>query len=137
MRRLFREDCLNRTVFTACALIAILAAPESVEAQSQIEGSWTFTLVSPEGTFNIPLTIAREGDELLARIPTGEVLFTGAETPSGVEFFWPLEYQGMDLPTTLTGAYQDGSWAGSADFGGMAQGTWVAQRAAAPGAPPA
>jgi hypothetical protein len=119
-----------------CAATAILAAPQHASAQSEIEGSWALSLVSPEGNFDIPLTITQEGDSLVARIPTGAVFFTGHQTATGVEFFWPLVYQGMDLPTTLTGAFQDGTWSGIADFGGMAQGTWTAQRAPA-AAPPA
>jgi hypothetical protein len=115
----------------------MLAASQPVSAQSEIEGSWALSLVSPEGNFDIPLTITQEGDSLVARIPTGAVFFTGYQTPTGVEFFWPLVYQGMDLPTTLTGAFQDGTWSGIADFGGMAQGTWTAQRAPSPAAPAA
>lgn len=99
-------------------------------------GSWALNLTSPEGAFDIPLTITAEGDSLVARIPTGAVFFTGRETSTGVEFFWPLVYQGTDLPTTLTGSFQDGTWSGTADFGGMAQGMWTAQRAPAPTAPP-
>jgi hypothetical protein len=119
-----------------CAAAAILAASQPVAAQSEIEGSWALSLVSPEGNFDIPLTITQEGDSLVARIPTGAVFLTGYQTPTGVEFFWPLVYQGMDLPTTLTGAFQDGTWSGTADFGGMAQGTWTARRAPSPTAPP-
>jgi len=121
---------LNRSLLAACALAAMLAAPGAVSAQSDIEGAWMFTLSSPEGTFEIPLTITREDDQLIARLPTGEDFFSGAETASGVEFFWPLVYEGMDLPTTLTGSFRDGMWAGSADFGGMAMGTWEAKPAA-------
>jgi hypothetical protein len=119
--------------FTAAA---ILAASQPVSAQSQIEGSWALNLISPDGTFDIPLTITQEGDSLVARIPTGSVFLTGHETSTGVEFFWPLVYQGTDLPTTLTGSYRDGIWSGSADFGGLAEGTWTARRAPAPTAPP-
>jgi hypothetical protein len=118
------------------AAAAILAASQPVSAQSEIEGSWALSLVSPEGNFDIPLTITQEGDSLVARIPTGAVFLTGYQTPTGVEFFWPLVYQGMDLPTTLTGAFQDGTWSGTADFGGMAQGTWTARRAPSSTAPP-
>ena len=120
---------MSRSFLAACAVAAVLvAAPSSAAAQSQIEGSWAFTLDSPEGTFDIPLTIAVEGDQLVARLPTGEEFFTGSETASGVEFFWPLIYQDMDLPTTLTGTFRDGMWSGEADFGGMATGTWEAKR---------
>jgi len=118
---------LNRFVLAACAVTAILAAPGAASAQSSIEGSWVFTVNSPEGTFDIPLTITLEEELFVGRIPTGEVFFTGTETASGVEFFWPLVYEGMDLPTTLIGSFKDGAWAGSADFGGMAEGTWVAR----------
>lgn len=107
----------------------MLAAPRAVSAQSQIEGSWAFSVNSPEGTFDIPLTITLEDDQRSARLPTGEDFFTGSETSSGVEFFWPLVYQDMDLPTTLTGSFLDGTWSGVADFGGMATGTWEAKRA--------
>jgi len=123
-------------MLVACAAAAILAASQPVSAQSQIEGSWALTLLSPEGTFDIPLTITHQGDSLIARIPTGEVFFTGYETSTGVEFFWPLVYQGTDLPTTLTGSFRDGTWSGTADFGGMAEGSWTARRAPAPTAPP-
>jgi hypothetical protein len=119
---------LNRFLLAACAVAAVLAAPSAVSAQSQIEGSWAFTVSSPEGVFDIPLTITREEGKLVARLPTGEDFFTGAETPTGVEFAWPLVYQDMDLPTTLTGSFTDGKWAGFADFGGLATGTWEATR---------
>ena len=127
---------MNRSVLAAFAVAAILAAPGAVWAQSQIEGSWAMSLISPEGNFDIPLTITQEGDSLVARIPTGVVFFTGHATPTGVEFFWPLVYQGMDLPTTLVGSFADGAWSGTADFGGMAEGTWTAVRGPAPAAPP-
>ena len=123
---------LRSSVLALCAVSAILAASQPVSAQSQIVGSWAMNLQSPEGSFDIPLTITQEGDSLVARIPTGAVFFTGHETANGVEFFWPLVYQGTDLPTTLTGSFQNGAWSGTADFGGMAEGTWTAQRAAAP-----
>ena len=128
-----REGPLKRFLLAACAAAALLAASQPVLAQSQIVGSWAMNLQSPEGSFDIPLTITQEG---VARIPTGAVFFTGHETSTGVEFFWPLVYQGTDLPTTLTGSFQDGIWSGSANFGGMAEGTWTAQRAPAPTAPP-
>jgi len=121
---------LNRAILMACAAAALLAVPPDVSAQSSIEGSWTSTVNSPEGTFDIPLSIAREADGLVARIPTGDVFLTGRETAGGVEFFWPLVYQGMDLPTTLVGSFQDGGWTGTADFGGLAEGTWTARPAA-------
>jgi hypothetical protein len=120
---------LNRFAFACCAIAAILTAPRAVSAQSQIEGSWMVTVESPVGINDIPLTITRDADQLIAKLPTGEVFFTGAETASGVEFLWPLVYEGMDLPTVLTGSFSDGGWSGVADFGGMAQGTWVAKRA--------
>jgi hypothetical protein len=123
------EEPLKRFLLAACAVAAVLAAPRAVSAQSQIEGSWAFTLESPVGISEIPLTITREGDQLIARLPTGEDFFTGSETASGVEFFWELVYEGMDLPTTLTGSFADGKWTGVADFGGAATGTWVAVRA--------
>ncbi|MDH3206427.1 MAG: hypothetical protein OEO79_07435 [Gemmatimonadota bacterium] len=126
---LIPEEPLNRSLIAACAVAAVLAAPRAVSAQSQIEGSWAFTLDSPEGAFEIPLTITREEGQLIARLPTGEDFFTGTETPSGVSFSWPLVYQDMDLPTTLTGSFQDGKWSGLADFGGLATGTWEAIRA--------
>ena len=119
---------MSRILLAACAVAALIAAPSAASAQSQIEGSWAFTLNSPEGVFDIPLTIALEGDQLVARLPTGEEFFTGTETASGVEFFWALVYQDMDLPTTLTGTFSDGMWSGQADFGGMATGTWEAKR---------
>ena len=120
---------MKRSLLAACAVAAALAAPGAVSAQSQIEGSWAFTVNSPEGTFEMPLTITSEDGELVARLPTGEDFFTGTETPSGVEFSWPLVYQDMDLPTTLTGSFEGGKWSGFADFGGMATGTWEATRA--------
>jgi hypothetical protein len=126
---------MNRFALAACTVTAVLAAPAVGSAQSPIEGAWAFTLQSPEGTFDIPLTITREADGLVARVPTGQVFFTGAETTSGVEFFWPLVYQDMDLPTTLVGSFRNGEWVGTADFAGMAQGSWVARRAAAPASP--
>jgi hypothetical protein len=131
-----RESPVPRILFAFAVAAGLLSAPHPVVAQDTIVGSWMLTLDSPEGTFNIPLTISREEARLVARLPTGAVFFTGVETPTGVEFHWDLTYQGAELPTTLVVSFRDGGWTGTADFGGAAAGTWVA-RAAPAGAMPA
>jgi len=114
------------------ALGVFVAFPGLAGAQTTLDGPWTMTLTSPEGTNTIPLTLAQEGEAVTASIRSGEpeapVLFAGTLTGTNVHFFWALDYQGMALEITMTGELKEGILAGIASFSGLAQGDWEMRR---------
>jgi len=126
-------------LLTSLLLAVLLAAgPSPASAQSSVDlsGPWVFTMDSPEGTTTFPFMMQQEGNDLAVLAgqgPEPQVLFRGTASGESVRFFWELNYNGMPLQITLNGALREGRLAGEADFSGLAQGSWSAQRPSSPG----
>lgn len=111
--------------------VLLVVSPTQAAAQSAVEGTWVMTIQSPEGPSEFPIQIVQEGDALTVSAPPGpdaQFTFEGSVDGSNVRFEMEVDYQGTPLPITLTGSTSEASMDGIADFGGMAQGTWSAER---------
>jgi len=123
-----------RSLGVVMAVVAFLvSAPADVVAQTDLSGMWTLTIQSPDGDQPLPITIAQDGNDLTA---TGEapeigtIEMKGMLDGSSVRFEWNLNIEGMELAITFTGTVaDDGTMAGTADFGGFGAGDWSAKRA--------
>ncbi len=116
--------------FFAVATALLMSAPTDGMAQTSVAGDWTFSISSPEGDFDLPVTITQEG-ETLALVGRGEfspLVMTGALEGSEVSWSWDLDFQGTPLDVVLAGTVMEGSMSGFADFGGLAEGSWSASR---------
>ncbi len=123
-----------RSLGVVMAAVAFLvSAPADVVAQADLSGMWTLTIQSPDGGDQpLPITIVQDGNELTA---TGEapeigtIEMKGMLDGSDIRFEWTLNIEGMELAITFMGTVaDDGTMAGTADFGGFASGDWTAKR---------
>ncbi|MEX0935812.1 MAG: hypothetical protein WD013_02830 [Gemmatimonadota bacterium] len=121
-------------LFSLVLLLLAAPVPSQLSAQSVVEGDWMFLLISPQGESEIPLTVTRDGAALMAElsvdVPPGQPGFNMMGTLAGSNVTWTTEvdFQGMPLEINLSGVVDGDEMSGAADYGGMAQGTWSAQR---------
>lgn len=122
---------MKSLVCTLAVAIPLVLLPAKGTAQTSLDGTWNMTLNSPEGVFEFPVAISQDGNDLNVQAPPGpepQLTFAGTVNDSSVQFDFETDYQGAPLPITLTGNVAGGHMDGVADFGGLAQGTWSAEK---------
>jgi len=118
---------MTRASFVLAALL--LSAPAF--AQTNVAGDWNFTIVSPQGSNTMKVNLKQDGEKVLGVIkgPAGELPMTGTLTGSDLKLGFAVPFQGQSLEIALAGKVEGASIAGTADFGGFAQGEFSAKRA--------
>jgi hypothetical protein len=109
----------------------LLSIPAVASAQSKAVGSWNFTTISPEGTFNSQLVIREEAGKLVAvgKGASGERPYDSVEVKdTKITLVITISYNGSPMVITYNGQISDQNMGGDADFGGLATGTWSAVR---------
>jgi len=104
----------------------------TVAAQSNNStGTWDATLTSPQGTFNVQMMLKQDGDKVTGVVKgqRGEIPIEGTLTGKDLKLKYTIKYQDNDMLITLAGTLDGASIKGSADYGGLAQGDFTAQRA--------
>lgn len=117
----------------ALLTLALACTPSEASAQAALDGNWLLVLNSPVGVFEIPVSVAQDGDRLVATLaveaPDGQEFdLEGSLEGSSVRWSTEVDYEGMPLVLSLTGSVSEGTMSGIADYGGMAQGDWSAKR---------
>jgi hypothetical protein len=124
-----------RKPFSSLFAIAIISGLAiSISAQSpNLTGDWELTINSPQGTFNPKATFKQDGENLsgMFKSQRGELPFKGTVKGKDLKFSYTVKFQEQDLVITLSGIIDGDSIKGEADFGGFAQGDWIAKRATA------
>ncbi len=131
---------MNRSVMRILFISCMLMLASYAGAQApDLTGDWDLTILSPEGTHKAKAQFKQTGEKLSGSIKgdTGTVTLEGTVTGTQIKFLFVVKYEGSDLPITLAGAADGNAIKGAADFGGMAQGEWSAERSAAPPSQPA
>ena len=96
-----------------------------------ILGEWNFTTVSPLGENTNTMVISKEGDGLkaVAKSPQGERPYDKIElSGTTITVVMTIDYEGSPMVINYSGTADDKVMNGSADFGGMAQGSFSAAR---------
>lgn len=113
-------------LFFVLLLTATVAAAQS----PNVNGTWDATLTSPQGNFNVKMNLKQDGEKL-----TGSVKGANADLPvqgtakgKDVVIKYTVNFQGTDLPITITATAEESSMKGTADYGGFAQGEFTAKR---------
>ncbi len=109
----------------------------TVAAQSNnSSGTWDATLTSPQGTFNVQMMLKQDGEKVTGVVKgqRGEIPIEGTLTGKDIKLKYTIKFQDNDMLITLSGTLDGASIKGSADYGGLAQGDFTAQRASAPAA---
>jgi hypothetical protein len=106
---------------------------------------WDATLTSPQGSFDVKITVKRDGNNITGTVKSqaGESPFKGTINDKDIRLNYSIDYMGNDLPITLTGTIDGNSIKGKVDYGGFADGDWTAKlvgdapaSATKPSAPP-
>ncbi len=116
------------------AVAVVVSAPADGAAQADLSGAWDLTVVTEQGDQPLAITIAQEGQELVATgnsAEIGPIEMTGTLDGSNVRLEWELYIEGMELYIVFTGTLgDDGTISGTMDLGDFGQGRWSAKRAA-------
>jgi hypothetical protein len=119
---------------TLTVVLGLLAAPSAQDNLSAIVGDWELTTLSPLGETTTNVTISKEGDGIkaVAKGAQGERAYDSAAiNGSDVTLVITVEFQGSPMIITYNGTVTDGTAInGSADFGGLAEGSFSAKRKA-------
>jgi len=118
--------------FVLPALLAsALAAPAF--AQPSVAGDWDITIDSPQGSRTVAMSLKQDGEKLngMFKSQMGELPLSGTLTGSDLKLSFTINMGGTPLDVVMTGKMEGDAFGGKADFGGMAEGTFSAKRAAA------
>jgi hypothetical protein len=113
------------------AAIFLCAAVTVIAAQSpNVSGDWEVTITSPQGANTSTLSFKIEGEKLSGVIKNqrGELPIQGMVKGKEIKITFTIKFQDADLPITLTGEVEGEAMKGKADFGGFAEGDWMAKR---------
>jgi len=115
---------------TLCLLALLLLVARPAVAQPGVDGDWDLTIDSPQGARTVPMSLKQDGEKLTGvfKSPGGELPIAGTLTGSDVKLTFTVSMQGNPLDITMTGKVDGESFAGKADFGGFAEGTFSAKR---------
>lgn len=116
-------------ILTLVMLLSSLSG--TARAQNAALGAWELTTQSPEGSFVSQLEVREEDGKLTAvgKSSQGERAYDSIDVEgSKIVLVITIDYNGTPLTITFRGEITDKAMAGDADFGGMATGTWSAEK---------
>ena len=119
------------TLRVAVATVAILLSASAAHAQQAALGTWDLTTISPEGEFKSVMEIRMDGDKLVAvgKSPQGERKYDSvAVEGSNLTMVITIDYNGSPMVITYVGKIDGPKIEGSADYGGLATGTFSAAK---------
>lgn len=118
-----------------CLFIALITFVLSVGiavAQTSVAGEWDGSFNTPGGARPFTIVLAVDGEKLTgtAKRSSGDVPITGTIKGDAIEFSYTINYGGNNLTLIYSGTVSGDSMSGTVSFGGNAEETWSAKRAA-------
>jgi len=117
-----------RPAFVALALLVVATV---AQAQSAALGTWNLTTNSPQGDSQSVVEIRETDGKLVAigKSARGERPYDSVSVDgTQITLVVTISFNGTPLVITYTGRVEGTTMSGSADFGGMASGTWSAAK---------
>jgi hypothetical protein len=122
---------MKKAASVILVLMLVMSFVSVASAQNQAIGSWSFTTISPEGESKSTLVISEDAGKLkaMAKGERGERAYDSVEVKgSDITLVLTISYNGSPMTITYTGKIDKDAMGGEADFGGLATGTWSAQK---------
>ncbi|MFN7983875.1 MAG: hypothetical protein U0Q11_18665 [Vicinamibacterales bacterium] len=123
---------MKKLVMTALALLLFVASSfAQAPASSDVLGEWDLTTISPVGENTNTVEFKKDGDSIkaVAKSPQGERPYDSTAVEGNkVTLVLTIDFQGQPMTITYMGTVTDKSIDGSADFGGLAMGSFSAKR---------
>jgi hypothetical protein len=115
-----------RLSMIAIVLSAFAAAPA---AQAGLDGAWTLSFNTPNGTMDAAATMKVDGDKLTGTIsgPAGETPFTGTVDGDSFTIAFDVQSPNGQVSITVQGAQDGDALKGTFDFG-AGMGDWTGKR---------
>jgi len=122
---------MMKAVRVALAAVALIVSASALHSQQAAIGSWDFTTISPEGENKSTLVIREVDGQLKAfgKSAQGERPYDSiALDGDKITLVITISYNGSPMVITYNGKIDAAKMEGEADFGGLATGTWSANR---------
>ena len=118
-----------------CLFIALITFVLSVGiavAQTSVAGEWDGSFNTPGGARPFKIVLAVDGEKVTgtAKRSSGDLPITGTIKGDAIEFSYTINYGGNNLTLIYSGTVSGDSMSGTVSFGGNAEETWSAKRAA-------
>lgn len=123
---------MMKSVRLILGTLAVLAFVNPAFAQTTAIGTWNLTTVSPLSETKSVLEIRKEGDKLVAvgKSAQGERPYDNVTVEgTSITLVITINYEGSPMVITYTGKIDGAKIDGTADFGGLATGTFSATAA--------
>ncbi len=119
------------SAFVVFGMGLVLAVTAS--AQASVAGEWDGSFETPGGARPFKVVLKADGEKLTgaAKRSSGDVPITGTIKGDAITFSYTINYSGNDLTLTYSGKVSGDSMSGTVSFGGNAEESWSAKRAAA------
>jgi hypothetical protein len=123
---------MKRFGITAALMVLLGAMPFAQTGPApELFGEWELTTISPIGENTNTVELRKDGEAVkaVAKSPQGERAYDSAAADGNkVTLVMTIDFQGQPMTITYMGTLADNQINGSADFGGMAQGSFSAKR---------
>lgn len=123
---------MKKLVTTVFALLVFAAAPfAQAPTATDVLGEWDLTTISPVGESTNTVEFKKDGEAIkaVAKSPQGERPYDSTAVDGNkVTLVLTIDFQGQPMTITYMGTVSDKSIDGSADFGGLAMGSFSAKR---------
>lgn len=116
-------------------VLGMTAFPMAQTASPKVLGEWELTTLSPVGETTNTVEFKMDGEtfKAIAKGAQGERPYDSAALDGDkVTLVLTIDYQGQPMTISYMGTVSDDAINGSADFGGLAQGSFSAKRKDAP-----
>jgi hypothetical protein len=112
------------------ALMLVAFAVSALAQDAKVEGAWTLTLETPQGTSNPTLTLKQAEQKLTGTYAgrIGEIPIEGTIKGTAISFAVKINAQGQEIVLAFSGTVDQDSMKGTVDFGGMGSANWTAVR---------
>ena len=113
-------------------LFAVLLFASAAIAQTSVAGEWDGSFNTPGGARPFKFVLVVDGEKLTgtAKRASGDVPLTGTIKGDLINFSYTINYGGNDLTLSYSGKVTGDTMGGTISFGGQAEETWSAKRAA-------
>jgi len=124
---------MKNVLLSALFLFALgLLFAGGASAQTSVAGEWDGSFNTPGGARPFKFVLVVDGEKLTgtAKRASGDVPLTGTIKGDLINFSYTINYGGNDLTLSYSGKVAGDSMSGTISFGGQAEETWSAKRAA-------
>lgn len=124
---------MKNIILSALFVIGLgLVFAGGVSAQTSVAGEWDGSFNTPGGARPFKLVLKVDGEKLSGTVKrtSGDVALTGTIKGDAINFSYTINYGGNDLTLIYSGKVAGDSMSGTVSFGGNAEETWSAKRAA-------